>query len=273
MLERSDDSRCEVKILEPNIPLLESCDGLYEPVEYDYDHLLFCENGFLGRGEFGVVQKAVVSDKRYKCVDQEVAVKCLKENATMDDREDSLREIEIMKSLNASHPNVISLIGFCTDPLCIIIELAVNGNLKNYLLKNRSSSDYQNILPNSRNLRSYDLLQFAWQIAKGMSFIASKKIIHRDLATRNILLDENRCCKISDFGFARDVSDTNAYQRKSQLRGRLPIRWMALESLLYSTYTTQSDVWSYGVLLWEIVTLGKPRQAETEHYRVGRCKL
>ncbi|XP_070574817.1 tyrosine-protein kinase receptor Tie-1-like [Ptychodera flava] len=121
-------------------------------------------------------------------------------------------------------------------------------------MKNRAKESYENIIPNSRDITSYVLLQFAWQIAKGMSFIASKKCIHKDLATRNILLGRNKCCKISDFGLARHVNDNFIERRTAEMR--LPIRWMALESLVFSVYTTESDVWSYGVVLWEIVTLG-----------------
>ncbi|XP_070574867.1 tyrosine kinase receptor Cad96Ca-like [Ptychodera flava] len=161
-----------------------------------------------------------------------------------------------MKSLQSYHPNIVRLLGCCTksDPVCIILELAPYGNLKNFLLANRSTEIYQNLHQNSRYLTSLDLIHFGWQIAKGMSFIASKKFIHRDLAARNILLGEKRCCKISDFGFARDVSTASVYH--SKLEGRLPIRWMALESVVDSLYTIKSDVWSYGIVLWEIVTLG-----------------
>ncbi|XP_077865841.1 tyrosine-protein kinase receptor Tie-1-like, partial [Saccoglossus kowalevskii] len=85
-------------------------------------------------------------------------------------------------------------------------------------------------------------------------FYLHSQCIHRDLATRNVLLGKNRICKISDFGMARNIEGTYVYQMKSQ--AKLPIRWMAIESLLDSLYTTKSDVWAYGITLWEIVTLG-----------------
>jgi len=101
--------------------------------------------------------------------------------------------------------------------------------------------------------------------------LASKGIIHRDLAARNILIDKERVCKVADFGFARDIVDNHVYERKSD--GRLPIRWMAPEALYDNLFTTKTDVWSFGVLMWEIVTLGStpyPGMAAAEVMRKVR---
>ena len=98
-----------------------------------------------------------------------------------------------------------------------------------------------------------DLTSFAFQIAKGMSYLASIGVVHRDLACRNILVDEGKVLKITDFGLSRTTNDIYIQQS----RGRVPFKWMAIESMMNQEFTTASDVWSYGVVLWEIVTIGK----------------
>uniref|UniRef100_A0ABD2XGA0 receptor protein-tyrosine kinase n=1 Tax=Trichogramma kaykai TaxID=54128 RepID=A0ABD2XGA0_9HYME len=187
-----------------------------------------------------------------------VAVKTLKENATERERLDLAQELKVMKGLEP-HPNVVRLLGCCTerDPLFIILEYVSGGKLQSFL---RASREERNSAAGGSGggggggLTSHQLTMFVYQVAKGMEYLASKGIIHRDLAARNVLIDEKRVCKVADFGFARDVAANQIYERKSE--GRLPIRWMAPESLWDNIFSVKSDIWSFGVLIWEIVTLG-----------------
>ncbi|KAL4706899.1 hypothetical protein ACJJTC_012358 [Scirpophaga incertulas] len=226
-----------------------------EPVdEWEFPRHRLRVFNIIGEGAFGQVFRAQAIDIDGKKGEQIVAVKTLKENASEKEKADLIQELIVMKNLG-THPNVVRLIGCCTDkePTLVIMEFVSIGKLQQFLRDSRAERHYGNT-HGSQFLTSRDLTHFAFQIARGMEFLSSKGIIHRDLAARNVLITEERTCKVADFGFARDVGGAHVYERKSD--GRLPIRWMAPESLYDDIFSVKSDIWSFGVLLWEIVTLG-----------------
>ncbi|XP_023345289.1 tyrosine kinase receptor Cad96Ca [Eurytemora carolleeae] len=224
-----------------------------DPWEIPRHHLKI--SSILGEGCFGQVWRAEGTGILGNKGSMTVAVKTLKESANEKERKDLLQELALMKLLDP-HPNVVKLLGCCTekDPVFVVMEFVAKGKLQDYLRKSRAEHGYGNLHGGSQKLTSRDLTAFCFQVARGMDYLSSKKVIHRDLAARNILVTDENICKVSDFGFSRDVMINQIYERKSE--GRLPIRWMAPESLYDNIYTTKSDVWSFGVLMWEIITLG-----------------
>uniref|UniRef100_A0A8C4EGJ4 Tyrosine-protein kinase n=1 Tax=Dicentrarchus labrax TaxID=13489 RepID=A0A8C4EGJ4_DICLA len=191
----------------------------------------------IGRGNFGEVYNG-----RLRSDNTPVAVKSCKENLAPEHKSKFLMEARILKQYD--HPNIVKLIGVCTQkqPIYIIMELIQGGDFLSFLRHE------------SHNLAPKVLVKMTENVASGMEYLESKKCIHRDLAARNCLVAENNLVKISDFGMSRQQED-GVYSTEGGLR-QIPVKWTAPEALNYGRYTTESDVWSFGVLLWETFSMG-----------------
>ncbi|KAG8301989.1 hypothetical protein J6590_040234 [Homalodisca vitripennis] len=195
----------------------------------------------LGVGSFGKVYEGILKPKNTHC-----AIKTLFENATEENEQEFLREATVMKSMVDSN-HIVKLLGVVSkgSPSLVIMELMELGDLKSYLRKLREI----------RPLSNATMIKMAMEIADAMTFMEAQKFVHRDLAARNCMVGKDLTIKVGDFGMARDIYETDYYRKLN--KGFLPIRWMAPESLKDGEFTSQSDVWSYGVVLWEIVTMAE----------------
>ncbi|XP_074651566.1 high affinity nerve growth factor receptor-like [Tubulanus polymorphus] len=221
----------------------------------------------LGEGAFGRVYLG-------RCVGLEdgeqstlVAVKTLKDCTMEDARKTFDREVELLTYLH--HENIVNFYGVCADrePLMMIFEYMENGDLNNYLRSHGPDAAFLCRDPvDIAQLTAAELLHISWQIAEGMNYLASQHFVHRDLATRNCLVGENFIVKIGDFGMSRDIYSADYYKVGGQTM--LPVRWMPPESVMYRKFTIESDVWSYGVVLWEIYTYGKQPWYDLSNHEV-----
>uniref|UniRef100_A0A8C0GL94 Epithelial discoidin domain-containing receptor 1 n=1 Tax=Chelonoidis abingdonii TaxID=106734 RepID=A0A8C0GL94_CHEAB len=182
-----------------------------------------------------------------------VAVKILRSDATKNARNDFLKEVKIMSRLK--DPNIVRLLGVCVrdDPLCMITEYMENGDLNQFLSSHELEDKLGGSTSDAPTISYPTLVHVAAQIASGMKFLASLNFVHRDLATRNCLVGEGFTIKIADFGMSRNLYSGDYY--RIQGRAVLPIRWMAWECILMGKFTTASDVWAFGVTLWEVLML------------------
>ncbi|XP_071782213.2 tyrosine-protein kinase receptor TYRO3 [Centroberyx gerrardi] len=207
----------------------------------------------LGKGEFGSVYEGIFTQE--EGLDIKVAVKTMRVGIhSQEDLHEFLREAEIMK--NFDHDNVVRLLGVTLEreqdsPLpipLVILPFMKHGDLRRFLIAMRYGD-----IPMFVPLQS--LLRFMIDIAAGMEYLSSQGFLHRDLAARNCMLgDDLRVC-VADFGLSKKIYSNNYYRQKVAIR--VPIKWMAMESLSESIYTTKSDVWSFGVTMWEIVSRGR----------------
>uniref|UniRef100_A0A8C5HSV9 Tyrosine-protein kinase n=1 Tax=Gouania willdenowi TaxID=441366 RepID=A0A8C5HSV9_GOUWI len=210
-----------------------------EPVQFEERHLIFLQQ--LGKGNFGSVEMCRYDPLQDNTGDV-VAVKKL-QHSTAEHMREFEREIEILKSLQ--HENIVKYKGVCYSAgrknLRLIMEYLPFGSLRDYLMKNKERIDHK------------ILVHYTSQICKGMEYLASKRYIHRDLATRNILVESEQRVKIGDFGLTKVLPQDKEYYMVKE-PGESPIFWYAPESLTESKFSVASDVWSFGVVLYELFT-------------------
>ena len=250
----------------------------------------------IGQGNFGVVFQGKVPNLLEDEEETVVAVKTLKDDC-QEALEDFAREAKIM--LQFDHPNIIKLYGVCTDelPYYLIFEYMDLGDLAKFLRQN-ASSEQRRLLSTSSQHRSRtdstvsddpaslspdQLTDICKQIAKGMEYLANQNHVHRDLACRNCLVktcletgltDSGYIIKIGDFGMSHGLYQRNYYRVQGQ--AVLPVRWMSPEAVVYGKFSTAGDVWSFGVVMWEIFSFamqpyyGVSNEEVTKLIRTGK---
>ena len=225
----------------------------------------------IGSGNFGSVSKGELKGLYGPNSIKTVALKTMNGPAEGSELKDFLHEIKIMGYVKP-HLNLVSMIGSCAcevggmwngvkvaeKEMWLILEFCPHGDLKSFLAKNKKK-----ILNKNENNSISDrcLISWAYDVAKGMEYLSNNKIMHGDLAARNVLLDDNplgrgfSVAKVADFGLSKKFYDNKEYEKESRVY--VPWKWMALEYLSSGFFTLNSDVWSFGVVLWELLSCGR----------------
>nr|AVT56269.1 insulin receptor 1 [Oncopeltus fasciatus] len=229
--------------------ILNMSQQVYEPDDWEVPRSCVELLGEIGQGSFGMVYEGRLFNSD-GTTQQPCAIKTVNVQAADRDRIEFLNEASVMKAFNTHH--VVKLLGVVSQgqPTLVIMELMKLGDLKSYLRSHRPDS-LENPSATPPSLKR--ILRMAAEIADGMAYLAAKKFVHRDLAARNCMVAEDLTVKIGDFGMTRDIYETEYYRKGS--KGLLPVRWMAPESLKDGIFTSYSDAWSYGVVLYEMATL------------------
>lgn len=233
----------------------------YVPDDWEVPRERIIQLGPLGQGSFGMVYEGILKALNSQGADTPCAIKTVNENATDRERINFLSEASVMKKFDTYH--VVHLLGVCScgQPALVVMELMKKGDLKSYLRAHRPDEReavaalQQRIgITSMAQPPPYSrIFQMAIEIADGMAYLSYKKFVHRDLAARNCMVAEDLTVKIGDFGMTRDIYETDYYRKGT--KGLLPVRWMPPESLRDGVYSSSSDVFSFGIVLWEMATL------------------
>ncbi|XP_025250941.1 focal adhesion kinase 1 isoform X21 [Theropithecus gelada] len=229
--------------------------GIDEARDYEIQRERIELGRCIGEGQFGDVHQGIYMSPENPAL--AVAIKTCK-NCTSDSvREKFLQEALTMRQFD--HPHIVKLIGVITEnPVWIIMELCTLGELRSFLQVRKYSLDLAS------------LILYAYQLSTALAYLESKRFVHRDIAARNVLVSSNDCVKLGDFGLSRYMEDSTYYKAS---KGKLPIKWMAPESINFRRFTSASDVWMFGVCMWEILMHGvKPFQGVKNNDVIGRIE-